>query len=80
MSLRVRIREFIKDTFLVDEIGDDESFLTSGVIDSLGILQLVAFVEGELGAKVPEPDLVPENFDSIARIAAYVERVQCRVA
>jgi acyl carrier protein len=76
MLVRDRVRQFIKDTFLVDEVRDDESFLESGIIDSLGIMQLVALVESEIGAKVPDSDLVPENFDSIVRIAAYVERMR----
>jgi acyl carrier protein len=76
MSIRDRVRQFIQDTFLVDEVGDEESFLASGVIDSLGVMQLVTFIEGQLGAKVPDKDLVPENFDSITRIAAYVERMR----
>ncbi len=76
MQVRDRVRQFIKDSFLVDEVGDDESFLASGVIDSLGIMQLVGLVESEIAAKVPDRDLIPENFDSIARIAAYVERMR----
>ncbi len=76
MPFRDSVRQFIKDTFLVDSVGDDESFLASGIIDSLGILQVVTFVESHLGSKIPDTDLVPENFDSIARIAAYVERVR----
>jgi acyl carrier protein len=76
MQVRERVRQFIKDTFFVDEIGDDESFLGSGAIDSLGIMQLVALVESETATRVPDTDLVPENFDSIARIAAYVERMR----
>lgn len=73
-SVRQRLRWFIADSFFVDEIGDDESFLASGIVDSLGISQVVAFVESELGTSVPDADLLPANFDSIDRIAAYVER------
>jgi len=76
MRVQDRVRQFIKDSFLVDEVGDDESFLASGIIDSLGVMQLVSFIESELGNKVPDTDLVPENFDSVARIAAYVERTR----
>jgi acyl carrier protein len=76
MSIRDGVRQFIKDTFLVDEVGDEESFLASGVIDSLGVMQLVTFIESQLGSKVPDKDLIPENFDSITRIAAYVERMR----
>ncbi|HTP30328.1 MAG TPA: acyl carrier protein [Anaeromyxobacteraceae bacterium] len=76
MRVQDRVREFIKQNFLIDEVGDEQSFLGDGVIDSLGIMQVVAFVEAELGSKVPDTDLVPDNFDSIARVAAYVERMR----
>lgn len=74
MLVQQRLRQFIQDSFFVDQVGDDESFLASGIIDSLGIMQIVAFVESEFGVAVPDADLVPANFDSINRIAAYVER------
>ena len=74
MAVRDQIRQFIRDSFLVDDIDDDESFLASGIIDSLGIVQLVSFVESQYGLQVPDTDLVPEYFDSVAKLAAYVER------
>ena len=76
MRVQDRVRQFIKDTFLVDEVGDDDSFLTNGIIDSLGVMQLVTFIESEYGVGVADTDLVPENFDSVARVAAYVERLR----
>jgi acyl carrier protein len=74
MIVREHIRQFIRDSFLVDEFTDDESFLGSGLIDSLGILQLVSFVEAEYGLQVADTDLTPDNFDSVAKLAGYVER------
>jgi acyl carrier protein len=76
MRVQDRVRQFIKDTFLVDEVGDDDSFLANGIIDSLGVMQLVTFVESEYGVRVADTDLVPDNFDSISRVAAYVERLR----
>jgi len=76
MRVQDRVRQFIKDTFLVDEVGDDDSFLANGIIDSLGVMQLVTFIESEYGVRVADTDLVPENFDSVARVAAYVERLR----
>jgi acyl carrier protein len=76
MRVQDRVRQFIKDTFLVDEVGDDDSFLANGIIDSLGVMQLVTFIESEYGVGVADTDLVPENFDSVARVAAYVERLR----
>jgi acyl carrier protein len=58
----------------VDEFADDDSFLGTGLIDSLGIVQLVSFVESEYSVKVPDTDLVPSNFDSVVKLADYVER------
>ena len=73
MKVRERTRRFIRESFLVDEFSDEQSFLETGLIDSLGVAQLVAFVEAEFGVKVGEADLVPENFDSVARVSAFVQ-------
>jgi acyl carrier protein len=81
MPVSDQIRQFIRDSFLVDDFTDDESFLASGLLDSLGIVQLVSFVEGEFALRVPDTDLVPENFDSVTKLAAYIERrIQHRAA
>jgi len=74
MALREEIRRFIRDSFLVDDFADDASFLATGLIDSLGIGQLVAFVESTYGIRVGNTDIVPDNFDSVAKLAAYVQR------
>jgi acyl carrier protein len=77
---RAKIREFIEDNFLFREdvaaIGDAESLLDAGLIDSTGILELVAFLEQEFAIAVADQDIVPENLDSIERIDAYVARHQ----
>jgi acyl carrier protein len=76
MDLRDRIRNFIVDTFFVDGFGDDDSFLRKGLIDSTGMLELVAFIETEFGFKVADSELVPENLDSLSRVVAFVSRKQ----
>jgi acyl carrier protein len=80
MDVSSRVREFIRGSFLVDEFKDDDSFLANGLIDSLGMMQLVSFVEGEFQLPVKDTDLVPENFDSVANIAAFVARARSRAA
>jgi acyl carrier protein len=55
-------------------LDDKDPLLESGVIDSLGVLDLVAFIETEFKVTVDDEELTPENFQSIARIAAYVEK------
>jgi acyl carrier protein len=74
MTVRDDLREFIRSALLVDDLGDDDSFLETGAVDSLGIVQLMGFVEAELGVPVTEEDLVPANFDSVAKLDAFVQR------
>jgi acyl carrier protein len=73
-AVRARIRAFISETFFVDDFGDDDAFLRAGIIDSMGMLQLVTFLQDEFGIELAEEELVPENLDSVARAAAFVER------
>lgn len=78
MPTETKIRQFIDDNFLFREdrtaIADTESLLEAGLIDSTGILELVAFLESEFGIQMADAEIVPDNLDSIARIVAYVER------
>ena len=69
-----RIYSFIVEQFFVDGFDDDESFLRSGIIDSMGMAQLVAFLEETFGIAIGDEDLVPENLDSLSRVVAFVER------
>ena len=74
MSTRARIRAFIVESFFVDVFSDEDSFLRSGIIDSLGMLELIAFLEKEYSIKIRDAELVPENLDSLAKVCAFVER------
>jgi acyl carrier protein len=55
-------------------VGLDDDLLGSGVIDSLGILQLVAFVEDQFGIQIPDEDVVLENFQSVAALTNYLDK------
>ena len=74
MSTRDRLRQFIVDTFFVDDFNDDESFLRSGIIDSTGMMELVLFIEQVFGVKIRDSELLPQNLDSLRRASAFVER------
>ncbi|WP_202840332.1 acyl carrier protein [Luteimonas saliphila] len=68
-----RIRAFIHDTFQVPEqLPAAESLLESGVIDSIGVLTLVTWLEQEFGFLVEDDEVLPENLDSVANLVAYV--------
>ena len=76
-DVRQTIRDFIETSFLFregrDGVGDNESLLAAGLIDSTGILELVSFLEAEFAITVLDEEIVPENLDSVEQIAAYVE-------
>ncbi|MCW5695458.1 MAG: acyl carrier protein [Bauldia sp.] len=78
MDIKAQIRAFIADNFLYrddrETVADDESLLDAGLIDSTGVLELVAFLEGTFGVAMADADIVPENLDSIDAIARYVDR------
>jgi acyl carrier protein len=77
MSLESEIRDFIVENFLYgkdDGLGKDVSFLEKGLIDSTGVLELVAFVEEKYGISVADEELIPENLDSINKLSTYVTK------
>jgi acyl carrier protein len=55
-------------------ITDDTPLLESGIIDSLGMLDVVAFLESSFKIQVLDDELIPENFADIHRMAAFVEK------
>jgi acyl carrier protein len=79
-ATRERVRRFVRESFLVDHFADDQPFLDAGIVDSLGMMQLVAFLESEFGIAVDDSELLPENLDSVARAAAFVERKRAALA
>jgi len=75
MQLQEIIRKFIHENFILDEgdpLGDEDSLLEKGVIDSTGVLELVAFIEEKYGITVEDEELIPENLDSIRNIAEFI--------
>ena len=70
------LRQFVRESFLFGQeitFSDDESFLELGLIDSTGVLELVAFLEGEYQVRVEDDELVPENLDSIGSLVRFIE-------
>ena len=74
-EIRTRVHQFIKKNFLFDDtatLGDDQSLLGSGVVDSTGILELISFLEETCRVKFEDSELVADNFDTVNRIAAFI--------
>jgi len=75
--LKEDIRKFILATFSLarkKNIDYEESLLETGIIDSLGILEIVNFLIEELSVEIEEDDLIPENFDTILTMVNFIER------
>jgi len=77
-TYRHQVRSFVVENFLFgddgDGLADTDSLLERGVIDSTGVLELVAFLENTYGIRVADEELVPENFDSIDNVCQYLAR------
>ena len=58
---------------LDDELGTSEDLLGSGLIDSLGMMKLVVFIENEFNVKIPPEDMIIENFMTVDHIVNYLE-------
>ncbi|RCS22866.1 acyl carrier protein [Phyllobacterium salinisoli] len=75
-SIKDTVRAFIVENFLFGDtsfqLGDDASLIENDIIDSTGVLELVAFVEERFGVTMADAEIVPANLDSLNRIAAFV--------
>ena len=77
MAIRKRIREFVTTNFYVanpSELLDDTSLLDQAIIDSTGVLEVIAFLEEEYAISIADEEVIPENLETIARIAGFVTR------
>jgi acyl carrier protein len=79
--LNSQIRAFILEKFPLarkQQLKNSDALLESGILDSLGVLDLVSFVEREFSIAVSDDELVPENFHTIDRIVAFIESKSTR--
>jgi acyl carrier protein len=78
------IRQFLLEEFLPDvpesNVTEDLDLIENGVIDSLGLLKVIAWLEDHLQASIDIDDMTPENFCSIRAINAYLVRAQPSLA
>lgn len=68
------VRSFVVEAFYAPaDLADDASLLDTGTMDSTGVLELIVFLEKRWAITVGDREILPDNFDSIRRIVAYVE-------
>ena len=75
-SIKQIVRNFITETILFSDqdypYADDASLLENGILDSMNVMELVAFLEEEVGIEVADHEITPENFDSVTQLADFV--------
>jgi len=74
--MKSEIRHFIVENYLFGRdngFGEEESFLDRGILDSTGVMELIAFIEGRFGVKVEDHELLPENLDTLSSLARFIE-------
>lgn len=78
ITIKQRIREFIGETFLIgnekEKLGDNDSFMQKGIVDSTGILEVATFIENEYGISISDNEMIPDNLDSIDNLARFVAK------
>lgn len=77
-AIEREVRTFITENFPLGDSGFElagtDSLLEVGVIDSVGVLELIEYLESTYGFQIPDEDVLPENLDSVDAIARYASR------
>ena len=74
-STETRIREYVRETFPSPEhavLDTEDSLFDAGILDSIGVMTLVAWLEKEFSIMVDDDEVIPENFDGIGPLTRYV--------
>lgn len=78
MNMQSKIEKFIIEELIVgskkSSLDPNESLISTGVLDSLALLQLIEFLQEEFGAKIEDEELLAENFQSINAIMAFLKK------
>ena len=78
MTIEAQIKDYIARNLLFSDNGfpydDQASFLDEGIVDSIGVMELVTFVEETFSIKIEDLDVTPENFDSVSKMTAFIRR------
>jgi len=79
-EISARVREYVTENFLYMrqgyEFSDTDSLPGHGIIDSMGVIELITFVQDEFAVQVEEPEITEENFGTLAAIVRFVQGKQ----
>lgn len=77
IDIKEQVRAFVTSNFYVADpttLEDRASLLDRGIIDSTGVLEVILFLEETFCIKVEDSEMLPDNLDSIERIANFIAR------
>jgi acyl carrier protein len=79
-EIEAKVRGYILENLLFSndpaELPNDASLLDRGIIDSTGVLEIVLFLEGEFDIQIKASEMLPENFDTVNNMVAFVQRLR----
>jgi acyl carrier protein len=77
-TIKTQVKQYVMDNFLMgagpEELRDEDSFMGQHVIDSVGVLELISYLEQTFGIKVEDEEMVPDNLDSLEGVGRYLQR------
>ena len=77
-QIKSQVKDFISEQFFLNtddgDLANDVSLLESGIVDSTGIIELVAFLEQTYRITIEDEELVPSNLDSVNNVVSFIER------
>ncbi len=79
MQLEEKLLSFIRSDLMSssdEQIGPEDSLIERGLLDSIALVQLIAFLEEEAGVRIPDREITPDNLDTVKRIAEFVARIK----
>jgi acyl carrier protein len=82
MTLSQKLVTFIQENLIREgastAVSEHESLISRGLLDSIGLHELMVFLEQETGLRIPDDEVLAENFDSVATMEAMVRRLRAR--
>lgn len=82
MSTEKKVRDYVLENYLFTDdqtkLANGDSFLEKGIIDSTGVLEVIAFLEQEFSIRIEDDEMVPENLDSVNNIVAFIAAKQAK--
>lgn len=79
-TIEEKIKSFISENILFKDDGypykNEDSFLENGIVDSMNVMEIVAYVEDTYSIKIEDNEIVPANFDSVASISNFIRSKQ----